>query len=352
MFASDGFGSRITKFGANFHVRNAEPADSGRWSCERSSFPAYVNDVAGSSVGAGFASTNVMQTDVIVSQVGKLVVFVRGEIINSSVIHLRRDYSVDIVCAILSSGDKKVGLEWSSPASVGWLPMTHTKDIYHYDVATPALHNSPHISSLVKVSSWDVINNNYDQISCHSRHNNHDNRVTLKIVQEYRPEFTISRSPGFGVPILEDMRVTLKCIVESNPACEPVWEHNGVGVDSNSVVSSTVSATSNTVEITFDKISPMDEGWYICTTVHKFGNFSSVGYYLGVKPQAVTSSGAVTTASLISDQVLWIDSGDDGGGGGTSGGAGQTDGAQGCSGNQNSKDFSMPVITPEQKTIR
>ena len=365
---NNSIGARISKFGNNFHVRNAHPSDSGRWSCERT-----TNSISGGfNAVLGGGGTAVMLTDVIVSEPNKLAVFVMGEIVTTSVINIRRDFQVDIICSILGppvtgTPEGNIPLAWSRPGDLGWVPMTHPTDIYHSSGAGgPSAPSQYSSSSLVKVSSRDVINNNYDEISCHSD----DKRVIFRVVEEFRPEFTISRSPGFGVPILEDMRVTLKCIVESNPPCLPIWEHNGVRV--NTSVEHSDLPTSNWVQLTFDKISPADEGWYSCTTIHKFGNFSSVGYYLGVKPQAAVTAmgnggnfgnrgnllnGGATTASLISDQVMWIDSGggDADNGDNGSNGDDSSEPHNGCPPDRRrnkAHDFSMPVITPEFKNIR
>lgn len=38
------------------------------------------------------------------------------------------------------------------------------------------------------------------------------------------PSFAITRLPGFGIPIVEGMSVSLKCEVDSNPASTPIWQ--------------------------------------------------------------------------------------------------------------------------------
>lgn len=38
------------------------------------------------------------------------------------------------------------------------------------------------------------------------------------------PSFAITRLPGFGIPIVEGMSVSLKCEVDSNPASNPIWQ--------------------------------------------------------------------------------------------------------------------------------
>jgi hypothetical protein len=178
---------------------------------------------------------------------------------------------------------------------------------------------------LAKLSSEVLLASNINEISCLSN----DKELKLKIIVEFRPEFTISRNPGFGVPIMEEMTVSLKCTVESNPGCVPIWEHNGIPIQS------TPSNESNVAEIKFERISLDQEGWFQCTAQHKFGNFSSVGYYLSVKPR-VTESGSKTTSSIFSDQVLLVDS--------------EPEKDQGCRDKQIT-DYTLPEVSPVRKTI-
>ena len=50
-----------------------------------------------------YANNAVVYTDVIVSQLDQLTVLVKGDIVNSSVINVRRDFAADIICSMLSS---------------------------------------------------------------------------------------------------------------------------------------------------------------------------------------------------------------------------------------------------------
>ena len=107
------------------------------------------------------------------------------------------------------------------------------------------------------------------RISCRS--GSHTTSATL--VVDHPPEFTIGREPGFGSPLPEGSQVTLLCTVEARPASSPFWEREGRVVSNNS-------------RLEFPVLEARHEGWYVCSTSHRLGNFSSVGYYLSVKQGA------------------------------------------------------------------
>lgn len=285
-----------------FIIHNAQFSDSGRWGCQS-------KDI--------FEEKNI-----IVSNTGVLSVLVGGDLIlNSTVIYLRRDSVVELTCSLLhvpgEPGDKLIWRE-TNPGLSKPLP---------YTVENPGADKDGFSYYLAKLSSEVLFSSNINEISCLSN----NKELKLKIIMEFRPEFTISRNPGFGVPIMEEMTVSLKCTVESNPGSIPVWEHNGMPVQSHQ------SNLSNVAEINFDRISISDEGWFQCTAQHKFGNFSSVGYYLSVKPKSrVTESGSRTTSSALSDQVLLVESVPEKG--------------QGC-GDNKITDYTLPEVTPDRKTI-
>ena len=116
--------------------------------------------------------------------------------------------------------------------------------------------------------------------------------VGIELQVEHEPEFTIRREPGFGSPVMSGMTVSLLCEVEAVPASHPYWEKNGM------MVSNTWGG-----HLLFTNVSVQDEGWYQCSTNHKFGNFSSVGYFLSVK-EGVMDSVRTTTAG----QVIFVES--------------------------------------------
>ncbi|KZC10844.1 hypothetical protein WN55_01543 [Dufourea novaeangliae] len=87
------------------------------------------------------------------------------------------------------------------------------------------------------------------------------------------PSFAITRLPGFGIPIVEGMSVSLKCEVDSNPASTPIWQRdNGPPVEQ-----------SDDGWLNFTKISRAESGWYKCYTRHMLGIFTSIGYFLNVR---------------------------------------------------------------------
>ena len=95
---------------------------------------------------------------------------------------------------------------------------------------------------------------------------------------EFPPQFTISRHPNFGTPIVTQSSVTLVCSVDSSPGSEVFWEKDGVVV-------------SHQAELGLEGVGEEDQGWYQCNANHKLGNYSSVGYYLAIKqPEEVNMS--------------------------------------------------------------
>ncbi|XP_011494465.1 PREDICTED: peroxidasin [Ceratosolen solmsi marchali] len=91
---------------------------------------------------------------------------------------------------------------------------------------------------------------------------------------QYMPSFTMTRLPGFGIPIVEGMSVSLKCEVDSNPSSVPIWKRN----DEPPPVEQSDDGWLN-----FTKISQAESGWYKCYTRHMLGIFSSIGYFLNVR---------------------------------------------------------------------
>ena len=284
-----------------FIINDAKFSDSGRWGCQS-------KDI--------FEEKNI-----IVSNTGVLSVLLGGDLIlDSTVIYLRRDSVVELTCSLLQvpgePGDKLMWQELNPDLSK---PLPYT-------VENPGAESDVFSYYLAKLSSEALLASNINEISCLSN----DKELKLKIIMEFRPEFTISRNPGFGVPIMEEMTVSLKCTVESNPGSVPVWEHKGIPVQSHQ------SNQSNVAEINFDRISISDEGWFQCTAQHKFGNFSSVGYYLSVKPRPrVTEPGSKTTSSALSDQFLLVES--------------LPEKGMGC--DNKITDYTLPEVSPARKSI-
>ncbi|KYN33252.1 hypothetical protein ALC56_12401 [Trachymyrmex septentrionalis] len=88
------------------------------------------------------------------------------------------------------------------------------------------------------------------------------------------PSFAITRLPGFGIPIVEGMSVSLKCEVDSNPASTPIWQRDN---------GPPPVEQSDDGWLNFTKITRAESGWYKCYTRHMLGIFTSIGYFLNVR---------------------------------------------------------------------
>ena len=95
---------------------------------------------------------------------------------------------------------------------------------------------------------------------------------------EFPPQFTISRRPNFGTPIVTQSSVTLLCSVDSSPASEVFWEKDGAVV-------------AREAELGLEGVREEDQGWYVCNANSKLGNYTSVGYYLAInQPEDINMS--------------------------------------------------------------
>ena len=94
--------------------------------------------------------------------------------------------------------------------------------------------------------------------------------ASLVLEVEYPPQFTISRQPNFGTPVVSRSSVSLLCTVDSWPLSDVFWERDG-------------QVVSTSVKLSLAGVTVEDQGWYQCNANHKLGNYSSVGYYLAIK---------------------------------------------------------------------
>ncbi|XP_068086437.1 roundabout homolog 3 [Anabrus simplex] len=94
--------------------------------------------------------------------------------------------------------------------------------------------------------------------------------VSLRLDVQYTPSFVITREPGFGIPLIEGIPVSLKCDVDSNPPSNPIWSKD----DGQPPVQQSVDGYLN-----FSSIRREHSGWYKCTS----REFSSIGYFLNVR---------------------------------------------------------------------
>lgn len=104
--------------------------------------------------------------------------------------------------------------------------------------------------------------------------------VIFLVYFEDDPSFSISRDPGFGYPLTEGMRVSLRCEVDANPPSMPQWVRD----DGPITVPQDEAGFLN-----FSSIEGQHSGWYRCTTHHEFGFFASFGYFLNVRSKFICS---------------------------------------------------------------
>lgn len=159
--------------------------------------------------------------------------------------------------------------------------------------------------SLLKLNATKSMN--LKSVSCLTSHKlwMTPKTVTAFLNVLYEPSFTISREPGFGVPVSEGMQVMLKCEIDSNPSSSPIWIRDADNKTSaaeaaqgqQQLVSGKEAAgepivldTQEDGSVHFEAAKLSDSGWYRCKTENKYGNFSSFGYYLNVRPAAAAAS--------------------------------------------------------------
>lgn len=78
--------------------------------------------------------------------------------------------------------------------------------------------NNSSVMSLLFLAFFDV------SLQYHRVHRRRGIDTNSLIPVSDTPSFAITRLPGFGIPIVEGMSVSLKCEVDSNPASTPIWQ--------------------------------------------------------------------------------------------------------------------------------
>ncbi|CRL08182.1 CLUMA_CG020961, isoform A, partial [Clunio marinus] len=95
---------------------------------------------------------------------------------------------------------------------------------------------------------------------------------------QYTPSFAITRTPGFGYPLREGIPVSLKCDVDSNPSSSAIWQKD----DGDPPIPQSEGGLLN-----FTAIRREHSGWYKCTARHLNKPYSSFGYFLNVRYDAI-----------------------------------------------------------------
>jgi len=256
----------------SFKVKKAALSDSGKWSCVG----------AGSGQGAHYHVAVLPAVDLVSLVIDGVLIG------NQSVMTLREGSYIQPVCARIQTQGYHIPSSAGASWSLGDEPVNQTSE----QLISIDTEGREHIT--YTMHSFRVDRGHFGKVLiC----NIYGESVGVELQVEHQPEFTISREPGFGSPVLAQMTVSLRCEVEASPESHPYWEKNGVLV-------------SNTSQLLFTNLSIHDEGWYQCSTNHKLGNFSSVGYFLSVK-QVVTPNPAMDNIKTqTTGQVVFLESGE------------------------------------------
>lgn len=171
------------------------------------------------------------------------------------------------------------------------------------------------IQSLLKLNATKSMN--LKSISCLSNHQQWLTPMTVTAFLNvlYEPSFTISREPGFGVPVSEGMSVILKCEIDSNPSSNPIWvkdADNKTATIANGQMVSGKEASGEPIlldtqedgSVILQPTKLSDSGWYRCKTENKYGNFSSFGYYLNVRPSTQSQTGIIAQTNPPQARVI------------------------------------------------
>ena len=254
----------------SFTVKRAALTDSGKWSC----------------LGSG-SGHEAHYHIAVLTEVDLASLVIDGVIIrNQSVMTLREGTYIQPVCARIQIQ----GHHHPSSAVASWSLGDEPVDQTSQQLLTMDTEGREHFTSTMDSIRVDRTHSGKNLVC-----SIHGQSVGIELQVEHQPEFTISREPGFGTPVLSQMTVTLGCLVEAVPASMPYWEKNGVLV-------------SNTSLLVFSNVSGLDEGWYQCSTNHKLGNFSSVGYFLSIKEGATLYPVQESDRTTTTGQVLFVES--------------------------------------------
>ena len=150
---------------------------------------------------------------------------------------------------------------------------------------------------------------NYFQNDISISKNNIRKHANVELAILSPPSFTIRRIPAFGIPIVEGMTVVLSCDIEIEQSSSsafsdtdneiiPKWMKNEIPVDIDDVGGSLRQVKG---AVTIMSMSMSDVGWYQCYTDLDGETYSSIGYFLNVKPSDEFHDEVDSNADSIGD---------------------------------------------------
>ena len=132
------------------------------------------------------------------------------------------------------------------------------------------IQNNDHLVGALSSATLSPVDrgSNLARVSCSSQSDIAD----LVINVEYPPTFTLKRTPGFGIPILEGMTVSLDCKADVQPKILGSW------------LKDEAPYSSQNGSIVIDAATVHDIGWYQCYIIYNGEEYSSISYFLSVQP--------------------------------------------------------------------
>ena len=196
-------------------------------------------------------------------------VFAFGDNKGSSVITASEGDDVDLACAIIvrkqnvRDGAKSV-LRWTSKtAQVEGLDLSRQETAEHF-----VQNNDEVLGFVTTLELLDVDRDlNRADLSCSA----HFGVASFTLEVEYPPTFTIKRVPGFGIPVLSGMTVSLECDADVRPKTFGSWLKD----------EEEMASENGTVVIYEAGLG--DVGWYQCYILYNGEEYSSIAYFLSVK---------------------------------------------------------------------
>ena len=155
-----------------------------------------------------------------------------------------------------------------------------------------AIHGHPlHLNQVIRDKNENK-GNRHDESDISITKRNIVKELNIKIEILTPPSFTIRRIPAFGIPIVEGMTVKLSCDIEfghsnipdsskQDKKLIPKWMKNEVPVDENDYEGRFRDSGGS---VTIMQMGMSDVGWYQCYTKVDGESYSSIGYFLNVKP--------------------------------------------------------------------
>ena len=223
---------------------------------------------------------------------------------HTALLRLQEGDDLRVACAMIVRKQNvrdaaKNVLKWTSKTAsiVSSLELSAGQDTVEYFV-----QNNDDVIGFLAVLELPDVNRtlNGADLSCSA----HFGVASLGLEVHYPPTFTIKRTPGFGIPVVEGMTLSLECLVDVYPQTFGFWLKDEEEADS-------VNGT-----IVLDAVGVDDAGWFQCYVIYNGEEYSSIAYFLSVKenkdkrkphkvdseklPAALSSDGDIESAESLS----------------------------------------------------